>query len=83
MTAPGVRGVLLDVEGTTSSVAFVYDVLFPYARRELADFLRRRWDEPAVAAACERIARDAGASSLSAWGGSEAARKRSAPRWPA
>jgi enolase-phosphatase E1 len=56
----GVRGVLLDVEGTTSSSTFVYEVLFPYARRELADFLRRRWDDPAVAHASEMIARDAG-----------------------
>ncbi len=52
MTATGFRGVLLDVEGTTSSVSFVYDVLFPYARRELADFLRaagasRPWLAPA------------------------------------
>jgi len=57
---PGVRGVLLDVEGTTSSVSFVYEVLFPYARRELADFLRRRWNEPATARACAMIARDGG-----------------------
>ena len=71
-----VRGVLLDVEGTTSSVAFVYEVLFPYARRELADFLRRRWSEPDAARACERIARDAGASSLAAWGDADAARER-------
>ena len=56
----GIRGVLLDIEGTTSSVAFVYEVLFPYARRELADFLRRRWAEPDTVHACERIARDAG-----------------------
>ena len=72
MTATGVRGVLLDVEGTTSSVAFVYEVLFPYARRELADFLRRRWDDPAVSRACDMIARDAGAPSLSAWVGPDA-----------
>ncbi len=63
----GIRSVLLDIEGTTSSVAFVYDVLFPYARRELADFLRRRWDEPDTARACERIARDAGAPSPAEW----------------
>ena len=76
MTAPGVRGVLLDIEGTTSSAAFVYGVLFPYARRELADFLRRRWGEPDTARACERIARDAGAASLAAWVGVDAARER-------
>ncbi|HEV7499735.1 MAG TPA: acireductone synthase [Vicinamibacteria bacterium] len=37
---PGVRVVLLDVEGTTTSVSFVYDVLFPYARAHLAEVLR-------------------------------------------
>jgi enolase-phosphatase E1 len=29
------RAMLLDVEGTTTPVAFVYDVLFPYARQRL------------------------------------------------
>jgi enolase-phosphatase E1 len=37
--APPVRAVLLDVEGTTTPVSFVYDVLFPYARRGLHGFL--------------------------------------------
>jgi enolase-phosphatase E1 len=59
-----VQGVLLDVEGTTSSVQFVYDVLFPFVRRELADFLRRRWDDPAVAKARRMIAPDAGRDEL-------------------
>jgi enolase-phosphatase E1 len=36
---PGVRVLLLDVEGTTTSVSFVYDVLFPYARAHLAELL--------------------------------------------
>jgi enolase-phosphatase E1 len=63
------RGILLDVEGTTSSVAFVAEVLFPYARRELAVWLEHHWDEPATARACELIARDAGANSLAAWVG--------------
>ena len=26
------EAILLDIEGTTSSVTFVYDVMFPYAR---------------------------------------------------
>lgn len=30
-----VRGVVLDIEGTTTPVTFVYDVLFPYARTNL------------------------------------------------
>jgi enolase-phosphatase E1 len=34
-----VRGVVLDIEGTTTPVSFVYDVLFPYAREHLASFV--------------------------------------------
>ena len=30
------RGILLDIEGTTTPIAFVYDVLFPYARHHMA-----------------------------------------------
>jgi enolase-phosphatase E1 len=36
----GIRAVVTDIEGTTSSLAFVKDVLFPYARRTLPDFVR-------------------------------------------
>lgn len=35
----GVRAVLTDIEGTTSSLAFVHDVLFPYARNSLPAFV--------------------------------------------
>ncbi len=56
MIFSGVRAVLLDIEGTTSSVQFVYEVLFPFARRELTEFLQRRWDDANVARACELIA---------------------------
>ena len=38
----GVRGVVLDIEGTTTPIAFVYDVLFPYARTHLRAFLETR-----------------------------------------
>jgi enolase-phosphatase E1 len=62
-------GVLLDIEGTTSSISFVYDVMFPYARRELDAWLARSWHTPACRAACEQIARDAGYQSLAAWAG--------------
>ena len=37
--AHGVRAVLTDIEGTTSSLAFVKDVLFPYARNALPGFV--------------------------------------------
>jgi len=35
------RGILLDIEGTTSPIDFVYEVLFPYARLHLEDYLKR------------------------------------------
>ena len=33
------RAIVLDIEGTTTPIAFVRDTLFPYARRELRRFL--------------------------------------------
>lgn len=35
-----VKAILTDIEGTTSSIAFVYEVLFPYAKQHLPDFVR-------------------------------------------
>ena len=40
--------VLTDIEGTTSGISFIKDVLFPYARRELPRFVREHRDEPEV-----------------------------------
>ncbi len=40
----GKRGILLDIEGTTTPISFVYDVLFPFARRQLTEFLERATD---------------------------------------
>ena len=40
------RGILLDIEGTTSSVSFVYDVMFPFVRRELESYLSANWGSP-------------------------------------
>ncbi|MBI1319488.1 MAG: acireductone synthase [Candidatus Hydrogenedens sp.] len=65
--APPVRGMLFDIEGTTSSVSFVYEVLFPYARQHLAAFLKEYWNHPDTQAACELVAKDAGYTSLDAW----------------
>ena len=46
----GPRVVLLDVEGTTTPVDFVYRVLFPYAQARVAAFLDAHAAEPEVAA---------------------------------
>lgn len=34
-----IKAILLDIEGTTSSLSFVRDVLFPYSRERMADFI--------------------------------------------
>ena len=40
-----IRAILTDIEGTTSSIAFVADTLFPYARARLRDYLADHPDE--------------------------------------
>lgn len=62
-----VRGVLLDIEGTTSSIAFVHDVLFPYSRAHLDAYLDQHWNAPETLTALNWLARDAGAPSWAAW----------------
>jgi enolase-phosphatase E1 len=59
--------VLLDIEGTTSDIAFVRDVLFPYARREVRAFLGSNASLPSLRAALDRMAQDAAAADLAAW----------------
>jgi enolase-phosphatase E1 len=44
-----IRAILTDIEGTTSSLSFVKDTLFPYARARLGDFVRARREDPEVA----------------------------------
>lgn len=65
---PGVRGVLLDVEGTTTAISFVYEVLFPYAAARLDVTCAERAAEPAVAAALARL-REEHAAELAASSG--------------
>jgi enolase-phosphatase E1 len=67
VTSLQVGGIVLDIEGTTSSVAFVFDVLFPYARTRLEAFLHERWDGAEVVHARHQMARDAGAASFTEW----------------
>lgn len=54
------RVVLTDIEGTTSSISFVKDVLFPYARERLPAFVATRGHEPAVRALLADAAREGG-----------------------
>ena len=45
----------MDIEGTTTPIAFVYDKLFPFARARLDDYCARADELPGVAEALERL----------------------------
>ncbi|XP_017044326.1 enolase-phosphatase E1 [Drosophila ficusphila] len=36
--------VLVDIEGTTTSISFVHDVLFPFAKENVEKFLKESWE---------------------------------------
>lgn len=44
MTDATTRAILLDIEGTTTPVEFVYEVLFPFARSRAAEFIRDHYE---------------------------------------
>ena len=43
-----IRAIVTDIEGTTSSLSFVKEVLFPYARQRMQAFVRVQAAQPAV-----------------------------------
>jgi len=47
---PQIRVILLDIEGTTTPINFVYQTLFPYASRKLKSFLRERRQDTEIRA---------------------------------
>ena len=57
---PGQRVILTDIEGTTSSISFVRDVLFPYARRALPGFVRAHGQDPDVRRWLDQVALENG-----------------------
>ncbi|WP_223544208.1 acireductone synthase [Pseudomonas sp. A-B-19] len=53
-----IKAILTDIEGTTSAVSFVFDVLFPYAAKHLPDFVREHAGRVDVAAQLDAVRRD-------------------------
>ncbi|MBS0516471.1 MAG: acireductone synthase [Proteobacteria bacterium] len=60
-----IRAIVTDIEGTTSSIDFVKDVLFPYAREKLPAFVETHADKPEVQHWLHETAREAGLVSAS------------------
>ena len=54
----GAPHLLLDIEGTTTPVTFVTDVLFPFARRRLRAFLAAHANEPEVVVQLDALERE-------------------------
>lgn len=57
-----IKAILTDIEGTTSSLSFVKDVLFPYARERMADFVRAHGQESAVRKLLDEVKQLSGAA---------------------
>jgi enolase-phosphatase E1 len=51
---------LIDIEGTVGSIAFVHDVLFPYARERMDAFVESHRDEDSVRAILDLTAKEIG-----------------------
>jgi enolase-phosphatase E1 len=56
-----IKAILTDIEGTTSSLSFVKDVLFPYSRERLPEFIRANATKPDIGAHLDEVRRLAGA----------------------
>lgn len=57
-----IKAIVTDIEGTTSSLSFVKDVLFPYARANLAAFVKNHQHETQVKPLLDDACREAGIS---------------------
>ncbi|XP_056424897.1 enolase-phosphatase E1 isoform X2 [Hyla sarda] len=42
---PSVTAILLDIEGTTTPITFVKDILFPYIQDNVEEYLQKHWQE--------------------------------------
>lgn len=55
-----VKAIVTDIEGTTTSLSFVKETLFPYARAHLAEFVRSHATDPQVKTLLNDTCKEAG-----------------------
>lgn len=55
-----IRAIVTDIEGTTSSIRFVHEVLFPYARKHMTEFVRTHAEDAKVAAYLDDVRKEVG-----------------------
>ena len=55
MASRMIQWILLDIEGTTTEIAFVHQVLFPYARERMSTYILDHWQEEEVLTALSQV----------------------------
>jgi len=55
LSTVGIRGILLDIEGTTTPIAFVHEVLFSYARSRVRNYLTEHFGSAELLADLARL----------------------------
>lgn len=55
-----IRHIITDIEGTTTDIAFVHKVLFPYARQHLPQFVAAQANTPAVRQQLKAVSSEVG-----------------------
>lgn len=50
-----VKAILLDIEGTIAPLSFVKEVMFPYSKKKLKEFLEKNWESPEVRKIIEEV----------------------------
>lgn len=58
-----IKAILTDIEGTTTSLSFVKDVLFPYARAHMAEFVQEHASDAEVMPLLQDVGREIQAAS--------------------
>jgi enolase-phosphatase E1 len=57
-TAATIKTVVLDIEGTTTDIKFVHQVLFPFARKHLRSYLQSHQKTPEIAAVISDVKKE-------------------------
>ena len=55
-----IQAILTDIEGTTSSIDFVHQVLFPYSAKALPEYIRQYYQQPEIAAIITEVRQEIG-----------------------
>jgi len=55
-----IHSIITDIEGTTTDIAFVHDVLFPYARQQLPGYIAANANSPVVREQLKAVSAEVG-----------------------